>query len=377
MEKFKRFTKWVAVLPVFLTAIVSATPCFANLPDGTIPDRLVVATREVPPFATKSADGTWSGISIELLENIVDLLEEVANHEIELVYREMELREMLTAVERGQVDVAAAALTVNYERERRMDFTHPYHNSGLGIAVHQERSARWEAALFALVSPTFLKIVATLLLILFTSGVVVYLFERKNNPDHFGGGAMRGIASGIWWAAVTMTTVGYGDKVPRSTAGKMVGFVWMFAGMFIIASFTAAVSSVLTVHHLRSQIDGPADLARAKVATVRSSTSEDYLRSRHITAKGYTSILEALEALRNGEHDAVVYDEPVLQYEVQQQFPGDLQVLSVSFLRQDYAFAVPNGSPLREVFSQILLRRIGSPEWRYLLAGYLGERFQY
>ena len=41
---------------------------------------------------------------------------------------------MLDAVERGEVDAAVAALTITSEREQRMDFTHPFLSTGLGIA---------------------------------------------------------------------------------------------------------------------------------------------------------------------------------------------------------------------------------------------------
>ena len=62
----------------------------------------------------------------------------------------------------------------------------------------------------------------------------------------------------------------------------MIGLLWMFAGLFIIAGFTAAVTSALTLTQLRAKVSGPGDLPRVKVATVEGSTSADYLRTRHI-----------------------------------------------------------------------------------------------
>ena len=243
-----------------------------------IPNRVVVATREVPPFAMKNDEGEWVGISIELLREIKAELQNEAEQEIALEFREMGLEEMLDAVEHREVDVAAAAITVNYEREKRLDFTHPFFSSGLGIAVgtHQRRSG-WTGIAEAVFSTTFLRVVAGLFAAMLLSAVAVYLFERRRNREHFGGGAIRGIAAGLWWAAVTLTTVGYGDKVPKTTPGRFIGLVWMFAGLFIIASFTAAVTSALTVTQLKSRIAGPADLSRVKVATVEGSTSAKYL----------------------------------------------------------------------------------------------------
>ena len=358
-------------------AVLFMLAAAASGQDGlAAPERLTVATREVPPFAMRNADGQWIGISIELLREIKADLEAVSGHDIKVEFRELSLEDMLAAVEQSEVDLAAAALTVNYDREKRMDFTHPFHSSGLGIAVGRKELRTWDAVLMAVFSVSFFKLLGALFVALLVSGVAVYFFERRRNPEQFGGGVVKGIGSGIWWAAVTVTTVGYGDKAPKTAAGRMVAFVWMFAGLFIIASFTAAVTSSLTVNRLQSRIAGPSDLPRIRVATVADSTSEDYLRRRHIVAGKHANLMGALLALRNGEVDAAVYDAAILRHEVHQHFSGELHVLPATFERQDYAFALPSESPLRERMSQVVLRKIGSPEWNEVLAGYLGERFE-
>lgn len=342
---------------------------------GDIPKRVRVATREVPPFAMKGEDGTWHGLSIELLREIKADLDRDAGTETELEFLELGLEEMLAAVEQGDADIAAGALTVNYERERRMDFSHPFHSSGLGIAVQGGEVRGWGGVVSAMLSWTMVRILAGLLAVLLVSGVAVYFFERKRNPD-FGGGVMKGVASGIWWAAVTMTTVGYGDKVPKSAGGRLIAAIWMFSGLFLIASFTATVTSALTVTQLQSRIAGPADLARVRVGTVTASTSEKYLRGRHVFSSKYEGVEAALAALEKGRIDAVVYDAPILRYEIQRQYGDSLYVLAGTFERQEYAFALPTESPLRERINLVMLRHLGSPEWRDVLAGYLGDLYQ-
>ena len=339
-----------------------------------IPDKLVVATRNVPPFAMQDDEGRWNGISVELLREIKAELEKQSEHGIEIDFRELALQEMLDAVERGEVDLAAAALTVNYEREKVLDFSHPFYNSGLGIAVDARQGRGWRAVLAAVFSPTFIRLLIGLFGVLVAAGIAVYFFERKHNPNDFGGGALRGMGAGLWWAAVTMTTVGYGDKVPRTTAGKAIGLLWMFSGLFIIASFTAAVTSALTVTQLHSNVSGPNDLPRLRVATVRDSTSDRYLRSRHIIAERHDTVNAALAELHRGAVNAVVYDAPILRHEVLQHYSDDLHVLPLTFERQDYAFALPPGSPLRENINRILLRKIESPDWDDILYSYLGEQ---
>lgn len=336
--------------------------------------KYVVATREVPPFAMKSEHGEWIGITIELLREVKSELQNDSEQEIQFEFREMDLEAMLTAVEQGKVDLAAAAITVNYDREKRMDFTHPFRSSGLGIAIKSHPQNReWSRVMSVVFSTMFLRIVSGLFAIMLLSGVAIYFFERKQNKEQFGGGLIHGICSGLWWAAVTLTTVGYGDKVPKTIPGRLIAFVWMFVGLFIIASFTAAVTSALTVTQLKSRIVGPADLSRVKVATVQSSTSEKYLRSRQIVFKKYPDIRAALEALKKGQTEAVVYDAPIMRYETNRHFEEEIQVLPVLFERQNYAIALPNESPLREPINRVILRLNGSPEWKSILADYLGE----
>lgn len=361
-----------------LASLVAATATNAQTEGGGPGeleiDRLVVATREVPPFAIHGKDGDWSGISIELLREVKADLEKELQHEIDLEFRDLSLVDMLDAVEQGEVDLAAGAITVNYEREKRMDFSHPFYHSGLGIAVAAaNRGGGWWGTARAILSPTFLGIVAALLAALGLSAVAVYFFERRANREQFGGGAMRGIGSGLWWAAVTLTTVGYGDKAPVTLPGRLIGLVWMFAGLFIIASFTAAVTSALTLTQLKADISGPADLSRVRVATVDGSTAAAYLRARHINAQQYATAGEALAELASDSADAVVYDAPILRYQVLNDYPGEATVLPVSFAEQSYAFPLPPGSPLRERINQVLLRQVDSPDWKELLAGYLGE----
>jgi len=57
---------------------------------------------------------------------------------------------------------------------------------------------------------------------------------------------------GLWWAATTVTTVGYGDVVPTSPAGRLVGAALMFIGIASLALLTAIAASAIVVGELRS-----------------------------------------------------------------------------------------------------------------------------
>ena len=209
--------------------------------------------------------------------------------------------------------------------------------------------------------------------LLFMVGLLVWWFERKRNPAHFGGTPAAGIGAGFWWSAVTMTTVGYGDKAPVTLGGRLVAIMWMIASFFIVSLFIATITASLTVLKLESSVEGVKDLPDVLVGTAAHSTSESYLRDYRIAFLVYGTASEGLRALSEGRIEAFVYDEPILRYLVNRDFKGNLGVLDRSFERQDYSIALPAGSPLREPINQALLRKIEEPEWQDTLYHYLGR----
>jgi len=326
----------------------------------------VVGTKEAPPFSMKTEDGSWRGISIDLWNEIASELN------LTFGFRELDLAGLLDGVANGNLDVAVAALTITPEREKAFDFTHPFHTTGLGIAVVPKTKSPWIAVMKRFFSLAFLQVLAALSVLLLGVGILVWWFERKRNPRQFGDGTVKGIGSGFWWSAVTMTTVGYGDKAPITVGGRVVALIWMFAGIIVISSITAAITSALTVTQLESGVRGPEDLTDALVGALAESSSAAYLRENRISFDEYDTAMDGLQAVSEGMIDALVYDAPILRYLVNQEFRGELQVLPNTFQRQDYGIALQTGSALREPINGVLLEKIQAPTWQDILYRYLG-----
>ncbi|SEQ71304.1 voltage-gated potassium channel [Hyunsoonleella jejuensis] len=86
----------------------------------------------------------------------------------------------------------------------------------------------------------FLFIFITLILIYF-SAVGIYYFENEAQPEHFSS-----IFDSLWWAIITLTTVGYGDVYPITVGGKVFTFIILMIGLGIVAIPTGIISSALT-----------------------------------------------------------------------------------------------------------------------------------
>ncbi len=328
---------------------------------------LEVAIKAAPPFVIANGDGSYDGLAIELWE------EAAADHGWTFHYRQYDLDGLLDAVSSGRADLGIGAITVTAQREQRMDFSHPITSSGLGVAVQRQGHAGWLAVVRSLLSMQFLKVVLGLAGLLLFVGLLTWLFERKRNEAQFGGKPSHGIGSGFWWAAVTMTTVGYGDKTPVTLGGRIIGLVWMFAALIVASAFTATISSALTVGQLSARIRNAGDLSGLRVATLQGTTSERWLRDQGIHPHVSPDLDTALGDLASGKFDAVVYDDALLRWTIQQRDRSRLAVLPFTLERQDYAYALPIDSPLREPLNASLLERINAPDWRERVNAYLGD----
>ncbi len=332
------------------------------------PDRLLVGIKEAPPFVIRLEDGRWSGISIELWDAVAEDLG------VNYTLKAFELDPLLKAVKAEEVDIAVGALSITERREKFADFTHSFYVSSLGIAVPTDVAAGWFGALAPFFAGPFLTVIVALALVLVLFGVLLWWFERRRNAEQFGDGALSGVGSGCWWAAVTMTTVGYGDKYPLTTGGRLVALVWMYASLILVSVFTGTIASALTVSNLSSSVNGPEDLPKVRVASVADSASGDWLRQEYIGFASYPNVGAALDALRDGRADAVVYDMPILNYLARQNPKSDFSVLPRKFAFNRYGFALPGGSDRRESINQAVLANIERPEWNDTVYRYTGDQ---
>ncbi len=364
-QRHAAFTRWLAafaLLTLFATsALAQETP-----PPVAKREPLTVAVREVPPFAMRDVDGEWEGLSISLWEGVADELD--AEYEL----RELSLTETLSGLGEDSVDVAIVALTVTRQREALFDFSHPYHVGGLSLAFRDGGGSAWLETLKGFLSLEFLTAVSSLAIVLLGVGLALWLFERRRNREEFGGTVVRGLGSAFWWSAVTMTTVGYGDKTPRTLGGRLVGLIWMFASLILVAGFTASIAASLTANRLQSSLLGEKRLTELSVGTLEGSTAESLAISRGARLRRFATLDEALLALEAEEVDAVLHDEAVLAHRARTDHRW-MRIAPKPLVRDDYGFAVPSNSKLREPINDALLAILPSSDWQELTRRFLGE----
>ena len=329
-------------------------------------DTLLVAYTPAPPFVITDTN-SLEGISIYLWEQIAK--------ELDIVYQyvPMPFTDMLQALEAGTIDVSINPLTITSERNKKIDFTHPFYITNSTVVIHQASPlSRFFQFLKSLLNMNFLRGLIALLLIIGTFGVLMWHFEKRINPLQFRP-TWEGIWDGIWWSMVTMTTVGYGDKTPKSRGGKIVALIWMFSGLLFISGFTASIASTLTVKQLSSGADSVQEFKEKKVGSIGNSSSLHYLKDHFFrNVVFYDNTLMGLKDVQAHKIDAFVYDAPILKYRLMESVDlQDLEVLPIQFNQQFYAFGLPkNTDALKNKISQELLEQITHTEWRFILSEY-------
>lgn len=298
------------------------------------------------PFVERSGD-KFGGISLTIWREIAG----INNLDYQLV-PQPNAQANLDALAAGELDVAIGPITITPQRVAQpgFDFTQPYFYAEEAVLVPRER-ANLLVRLRPLVGVAALSSVAVLLLSLFAVGNLIWLAERRSNHSQFPRQYLRGLGNAMWFALVTLTTVGYGDRAPVSKTGRAITAVWMVVSLIAVSSITAGLASAFTVALARKStapITNPTQLRGAVIAVVRGTTSELWADRMGAKSVATDSLKQAIDLVQQKRAEGVIYDRPALRYFIAQNPKSDLQLAPFDLASQTYGFAVRSGSPLRK-----------------------------
>lgn len=335
--------------------------------------RLKVGLKEEPPFIIKDIDGTFYGLSIDLWTALAE------NEEIDIDYEYKEFNDitgMLRALDYNEVDIAINPITLSKIRLKMFEASQPFFISSLGVATSSIPRNQFSMFVSNLFSLGFLKIIGLLIMVILIFGSIVWWVEKRSNNVEFGEG-LKGLMDGIWWAAVTMTTVGYGDKIPKSVRGRLISIVWMFTAIILISSLTASITSQLTVNSLGFEIERLEDLEKLsktgrQIGTVNYSSSQEYLDNHDIKVSSYfEKPIDGLEALTDGKIDVFVYDKPIMNYLlIKHELENRIKIMPITFNKHYCSFMVPKESKFLETVDPVLIEKINIASWNNTLEKY-------
>lgn len=323
-------------------------------------DTLIVGIYQNPPFVIKTDDNAYEGLSIELWENIAASAHLTYRYELY-----SDFIGILKRLEYQDIDLTINPMDVNDFRVNKFDMTQPYFISSIGVAIPYLNRSPFASFISNFFSLAFLKLILLLVFVIFTFGFFLWLVERKHNKFQFRPGVL-GLFDGIWWSTVTMTTVGYGDKAPKTNTGKAIAIIWMFTAVVIISSFTASIASTLTISGLKTSIKNAEDIRLVEnISVVGATNGESYLVQENIPIhKTYASPILALRALAKKENDVLIYDRTILQYYINRfSLDDNIKLLPFNLQETYQSFMLPKDHWAFDLINVGLMKEIQKEHW--------------
>ncbi|XP_022726478.1 glutamate receptor 3.4-like [Durio zibethinus] len=302
------------------------------------------------------------GYCIDVFEAAISLLPYAVPHRYMLVgdgKRNPIYNDLINQVAQNKYDAAVGDITIVTNRTKIVDFTQPFMESGLVVVapVKEEKSNPW-AFLKPFTKEMWLVTAAFFLLV----GFVVWILEHRLNHE-FRGPPSQQLMTIFWFSFSTMFFSHRENTV--STLGRLVLIIWLFVVLIINSSYTASLTSILTVQQLTSGIHGIDSLISSTepIGIQDGSFSFNYLidelniaESRLVKLKNPEDYLRALTLGPNKGGVAAIVDElPYVEL-----FLSNTNCLyrtvGQEFTKSGWGFAFQRDSPLAADLSTAILQ---------------------
>lgn len=324
---------------------------------------LVVVIKPVEPFVFTEGKKP-SGYSIDLWE------EAARNTGVQYRYKQVQtIPEMLEELASGKADVAVGALSINSQREKVIDFTHPIYESGLGLLVRAQSGA--PDYLAALLRPGMATLLLVLICALVLNAHLIWFFEHPHNEE-FPKNYWHGIGEAFWYALMLLIVLGTEKSVVRWPT-RVAQLIWVVVGVTLFSYVTASFASAMTVSQLNSDIAGLESLKSNEVGTLKDSQSETFLKTRGFNPVRFDNLTAALKGLEEDKIRAVCYDLPMLKYQLKENPREGFAILPVVYEPHSYGFGLQKDSPYRKELNLGLLEAVEDGQMTALHQKWFGK----
>ena len=368
-------TKWQKISVLFMFTMVApfafAAPSYCPEIDPiSVEQPIRIGTKFSPPFVMGQLSNL-EGLSIKLWQLIADCMDLSAEQFKFVEYGTAD--DLINAAHLGEIDLAVAALSITADRETHIDFSHPYFEASLGTLVaDRDSGANFGLVLAKIFKSNLLNIILGLLTFMFVVAIYYWWTERQRGNEFFAEGPLKGFYKALIWSTL-LVFQGRGDPFSLNTRfGQLFVLFLMFFGVTIISSFTAVITSSLTLQALEPQVTSISDLKGKTVAVKNLSVASDWAIEQGVFVEQLQTFPQLQRKFDEGVVDVFIHDKEILQYLVTTKALVDVKLAPLSLVPQDYAIAFPEGSALREPVNRSLLSILDEEVWQTYLNQYLG-----
>ncbi|PNT64648.1 hypothetical protein BRADI_4g30880v3 [Brachypodium distachyon] len=263
--------------------------------------------------------------------------------------------ELVQKVYLKEYDAVVGDITILANRSSYVDFTLPYTDSGVRMLV-PVRDRRQKTAWTFLKPLTAGLWLGTGAFVVFT-GFVVWCIEHRVN-EGFRGPPVNQIGSVFYFSFSTLVFA-HREKIVNNLS-RVIVVVWLFVVLILQQSYTASLSSILTVEQLQPTVTNLEDVIRqgSYVGYLNDSFMPGLLKSLKIDESktiAYNSPTEYNEALTTGRVAVIIDEIPYLKVFLEQ-YCRNYTMIGPTYKFDGFGFAFPRGSPLTSEISREILR---------------------
>ena len=320
----------------------------------------------VAPFVVQEG-GALTGFSVDLWNAISARLNIKSDYQIL-----SDTSKLFESMRSRKTDIIISPVYVTSARDAEFDFSYPIVEAGLGILVRDAGDSGRASQnpivelLALLLSPIILVWLGVAALLIVIPGHILWLLDRRNEEGIAHGEAyFPGVFRAMIWAATAL--VSQVQELPINWLARVLGLVWMFAGVVFVAFYTAQLTATITVERIHGSIEGPSDLPGKQVGTISNTTASQYLREHNAKIVEFSTTEQMFDALVSRKVEAVVLGAPILLYYENHRGKGLVRMVGPQFNVAPLAMVFQLGSPLRKRIdgAMIALRENGTYQQLY------------
>ncbi|KAJ3704817.1 hypothetical protein LUZ61_008522 [Rhynchospora tenuis] len=319
---------------------------------------------------------TVSGLSVDVFEAAIKRLPYAVSYEYEYVglgskANSMSYNDLVYQIYLKNYDVAIGDITMTYNRTLYVDFSVPYTESGVAMIVPVKEAVNRNTLIF--LRPLTVQLWLASLAFFIYTGIVILILEPKLRSS------LGGSITGHFGTIVHLSVFAYQEKL-ESILSKIVVLVWYFVLLVLTSSYTASLSSMLTVQQLQPTVADVHDLINNGdyVGYHRGSFVEGLLQQlnfdkskiRSYNSDNYEEAI--MKGSANGGVAAMVDEIPYIKLFLAKHCKSYTMV--EIYRSAGFGFAFPKGSPLVPDISRAIINITNGDDMIQMEKKWIGEQ---